>query len=209
MRIPLRLLTVTVFVSALLLTLRLGELWRGIEVAVGSPSAAQSAADESDAAAGGPRARPDTSAPPQDDILSEFSDAEIDVLQNLAARRENLDRREREIATRDGLLKAAEDRIDAKITELKGLRGQLEKILKQYDDEEKANMASLVKIYENMKPKDAARIFGKLEMDILLEMVGRMREAKAAPILAKMDPAKAKSVTSELAQRRELSQALK
>jgi flagellar motility protein MotE (MotC chaperone) len=63
-------------------------------------------------------------------------------------------------------------------------------------------MESLVKIYESMKPKDAARIFEALELPILLDVMERMREAKSAPILAAMDPMKAKEVTSSLAERR-------
>ena len=55
-----------------------------------------------------------------------------------------------------------------------------------------------------MKPKNAARIFERLEMEILLDVVERMREAKTSLIFAAMDPAKAKAVTSRLAERREL-----
>ncbi len=65
-------------------------------------------------------------------------------------------------------------------------------------------MKSLVKIYENMKSKDAARILEELDMDILLELAERMREAKMAPILAQMDLNKAKAITVELATRRQL-----
>jgi len=55
-----------------------------------------------------------------------------------------------------------------------------------------------------MKPKDAARIFEELDMEVLLEVVERMKERKTAPILAQMNPQRAKTVTLELAQRREL-----
>jgi flagellar motility protein MotE (MotC chaperone) len=55
-----------------------------------------------------------------------------------------------------------------------------------------------------MKPKDAARILERLELPILLDVLERMREAKVAPILADMDPAKAKTVTAALAERRNL-----
>lgn len=135
-----------------------------------------------------------------------FTEAEIETLEDLAARREELDRREREMETRDALLQAAEKRIDEKVAELKALKAQIERLVVRYDEAEQAKLQSLVKIYESMKPKDAARIFGELEMDILLDVVERMREQKAAPILAKMDPTRAKAVTAELAQRRRLSQ---
>jgi flagellar motility protein MotE (MotC chaperone) len=37
----------------------------------------------------------------------------------------------------------------------------------------------------------------------VLDVIGQMREAKAAPILASMDPGKARSVTAALIERRQ------
>src|SRR3546814_4430099 len=62
-------------------------------------------------------------------------------------------------------------------------------------DLSEGQMQSLVKIYESMKPKDAARIFEELDMEVLLEVVERMKERKTAPILAEMNPERAKTVT--------------
>ena len=76
-----------------------------------------------------------------------------------------------------------------------------------HDAAEEARLASLVKIYETMKPKAAAEIFDRLEMPVLIAVVERMREAKSADVLARMDPVKAKQVTSELARRSELLEA--
>ncbi|MDH5189301.1 MAG: hypothetical protein OEW37_10145, partial [Rhodospirillaceae bacterium] len=76
--------------------------------------------------------------------------------------------------------------------------------IKTYDGQQDAQLASLVKIYENMKPKDAARIFEEMEMDTLLMVTERMKERSLAPIMAKMDPIKAKEMTVELAKMRKL-----
>jgi flagellar motility protein MotE (MotC chaperone) len=133
-----------------------------------------------------------------------FTQAEIDLLQNLAERREKLEQREREIEQRAGLLKAAETRIDQKVEEMKTLKTTIEKLLKSYDKQEEQKVASLVKIYENMKPRDAARIFEELEMDTLLLVAERMAERRLAPVMAQMNPAKAKEVTVELARLRRL-----
>ena len=56
---------------------------------------------------------------------------------------------------------------------------EIQDLLKQQSEEEKARIASLVKIYEGMKPKDAARIFNTLDTDILLDVVGKMSERKS------------------------------
>jgi len=134
----------------------------------------------------------------------EMTDEDIEQLQSLANRREELEQRARDIDDREVLLKAAEQRIDQKITELEQLQATIEALLVQHDEQDEAQMQSLVKIYESMKPKDAARIFEELDMEVLLEVVERMKERKTAPILAQMNPERAKAVTLELAQRRDL-----
>ena len=53
-----------------------------------------------------------------------------------------------------------------------------------------------------MKPRDAATIFNDLDMPVLLQVVDRMKEAKAAPVLAAMQPDKARDVTAQLARMR-------
>ena len=135
---------------------------------------------------------------------SQVTDSELEVLQKLSDRRTELDKRQHEVETRERLLQATEKRIDAKIAELKGIQQTVDGLLKKHDKQKEDQLRSVVKIYENMKPKDAARIFEQLDMAILLDVVERMREAKTAPVLANMTPAKAKAVTAALAQRRAL-----
>jgi flagellar motility protein MotE (MotC chaperone) len=138
-----------------------------------------------------------------------FNDSELDILQSLSARRDQLDVRERQIEQKEGLLQVTEQRIDQKLAELKTLKGELEaakmeldKLSKSLDDKQNEKLSGLVKTYESMKPKDAARIFDQLEMPVLISLIGQMKDAKMGPILASMDPAKAKSVTTELARRK-------
>jgi flagellar motility protein MotE (MotC chaperone) len=136
-----------------------------------------------------------------------FSESEIEVLQKLAERRRALDARGREIAEQTTLLQAAEARIDQRVAELKELQAALEQLIKTYQGHEDEKLRSLVKIYENMKAKDAARIFEELEMDTLLLVAERMKERSLAPIMALMNPAKAKEMTVELARQRRLPEA--
>ncbi|MCW5698379.1 MAG: hypothetical protein KIT00_00895 [Rhodospirillales bacterium] len=133
-----------------------------------------------------------------------FSEREVEVLQRLAHRRETLDTRERTIQERDALLRAAETRIDQKILELKDLKATLEQLIDAYDEQQTAKIQSLVKIYEAMKPKDAARILEGLEMDTLLLVAEHMKERKLASIMAQMNPQRAKDITVELARLRQL-----
>lgn len=136
--------------------------------------------------------------------LDNLSDSEIDLLQKLADRRSALDGREKEIAQREALVRASEERLKEKVAEMDRLKGEIEGLLKQRDEAESSQMAGLVKVYESMKPKDAARILNDLEMPVLLEVMERMKSAKSAPILAAMDADRARSITASLAERHAL-----
>ncbi|WP_151118894.1 MotE family protein [Hypericibacter adhaerens] len=131
-----------------------------------------------------------------------YSDSEIELLQDLAKRRDELDKRSTALDQREALLAATEQRMDEKLAELKAVQAQIESGLQQQKDAQDAQYKSLVKTYETMKPKDAARIFDSLEMEVLIEVAERMKEAKLAPVLAAMDATKAQAVTVELASRR-------
>jgi flagellar motility protein MotE (MotC chaperone) len=220
----LRVLPILIGAASLLFAVKVAFLWTGIQDTV-RPSLAVAAAIaaepphaaaalpqvQAQAAALAPRPEgseataPSTSGqPPQQP--APLSQAELDVLQQLTERRKVLDRREGELEERTALLQAAETRIDQKIQDLKDLRATLEQLTKIRDDQEEMKIRSLVKIYETMKPKDAARIFQELEMETLLLVVDRMKERKLAPVLAEMNPNKAMEVTVELAKLRQMPQ---
>lgn len=133
-----------------------------------------------------------------------FTRAEIDLLANLAQRRDQIEQRAREVDLRESLLAAAEKRLDERIAEIKKLEASVKQIVQQYDKQEEQNLQGLVKVYENMKPKDAARIFEKLEPNVLLGVVERMKEAKLALVLADMAPATAQDLTVRLATRKQI-----
>jgi flagellar motility protein MotE (MotC chaperone) len=133
-----------------------------------------------------------------------YTDEEVDVLQQLAKRRVELDQRARQLDEREALVKAAEQRMDQKMAELKALQATVQDLLKQRNAADEQQLQSLVKIYENMKPKAAAQIFEEMDMDVLLDVVSRMNERKVSPILAMVSPTRAKELTFELAQRRQM-----
>jgi len=129
------------------------------------------------------------------------SKGEADVLRGLSDRRTELDARANELALREQLLAATEKQVDEKIAELKALQMKLDTMLAQRDDAQKAQLNALVKMYETMKPPDAAKIFAELDRRILADVAGSMKPAKVGPILAAMEPAKAQEVTALLANR--------
>lgn len=133
---------------------------------------------------------------------SPYTQSELDLLQNLTKRRNELDERDKEIELKAKVLDATELRITTKVNEMKVLQTELTQVVKQYKEQQNGEIKSLVKIYENMKPLDAAAIFNEMDMPILLEVIDKMSERKVAPILAGMDPRRARDVTQELAEMR-------
>ena len=138
------------------------------------------------------------------DAALEYSEVKEELYKDLASRREELEKRERDLATREALMKAGERELDQKLRELTAIKNEIEGLLKKQTDEEKTRIGSLVKIYEGMKAKDAARIFNTLDMDVLIQVMSQMSERKSAPILAEMSPERARTVTILLAQQQQL-----
>ncbi len=139
-----------------------------------------------------------------DDLDDEYSDVKMEMFSDLAKRRKDLESKEKELVMREALLKAAQTELEQKYTELTTIKTDIETLLKAQTEQEDKRITSLVKIYEGMKAKDAARIFDSLEMDVLLQVVTKMSERKTAPILAAMDPEKARNLTILLAEQNKL-----
>lgn len=219
-----RILPATAFVSALVLSIKVADLWEHRDglvemvsvgtVAVAADSAPGKEPGTADAGTSAARAiqqlaqAESTSggAVAPGDKVDPFNlgKSQIELLQSLAERRRELEDREQTLVQREGLLAAAEHRIDQKIGELNGIKAEIEELIRKYDKQEEDQLSGLVKIYETMKPKDAARIFDELDMDILLQVIERMKASKTAPVLANMTPERAKEVTSRIAERRSM-----
>jgi flagellar motility protein MotE (MotC chaperone) len=129
------------------------------------------------------------------------SPGERAVLERLQGRREELETRSRDLEMRENLLKATEKRLDAKVGELKDVEGRITTATGARDKAEADRFKSIVVMYENMKPKDAARIFDRLDIKILVDVATQMKPAKMSEILAAMTSESAERLTVELASR--------
>jgi flagellar motility protein MotE (MotC chaperone) len=123
------------------------------------------------------------------------------VLESLQERRRELDKRARDLDVRENMLKAAEKRLDAKLLELKGMETKVETAATAREKDQAQQLKSIVTMYETMKPKEAARIFDRLELNILVELSTQMNPRKMADVLAQMTPEAAERLTVEVARR--------
>ncbi len=221
-----RLLPTTIGTLAALLVLKCGILLQAVVTHGGRPdsvmvTAANAASTERSPeapAAPPPPARPkpaaDSATPaatlkpaasspaPGSESSAPVSETERALLQDLRQRRQELDALAASVATRESVMTAAEQKLAARMAELQTLQKKLEGLDAAQKQKVETGWQGLVKVYEAMKPKDAANIFNDLQMPVLLQVLDRMKDAKTAAVMAAMNPDRARDVTAELAQMR-------
>jgi flagellar motility protein MotE (MotC chaperone) len=129
------------------------------------------------------------------------SASERAVLERLQARRQELEARAREIDIRESLLKAAEKKVESKVEELKGVESKISTETTQKNEAEAARFKGIITMYESMKPKDAAKVFDRLEMPVLYQIASQIAPRKMSDILGLMSPEVAERLTTEMAHR--------
>ena len=215
-----RLLPAVIGVAAILLALKAGGLAFSANAQTPAPAAAPKPAAQMTQAAGAAKADPTAAinaalplpkvdpnaaaAAPAGDASTALAGAgvtpaQMDVLTSLADRRDALDDRQRQLDLQANLLSATEKRVDGKIGELKALQTKIEALLDQRDAQDAAQLDSLVKIYTAMKPKDAARIFEKLDDQVRLSVAGHLKADIIAGILSALPSDVAQKLTVQLA----------
>jgi flagellar motility protein MotE (MotC chaperone) len=129
------------------------------------------------------------------------SPAERSILERLQQRRQELDARGREIDLRESVLQAAEKKFESQANELRDLESNAGNALQRKEEAEAQKLKNLVTMYENMKAKDAARIFDRLEMRILVDVASQINPRRMSEILGQMSSEAAERLTVELANR--------
>lgn len=128
-------------------------------------------------------------------VPGDNSPAQKALLERLQERRKELDAKARDLELRENLIKEAEQRLEQRMSELRAL----ENPAAPENPNDTPKMKNLVVMYESMKPKEAARIFEKLEAPVLVSIARAMKPAKLSEVLAVMNPDAAQRLTVELA----------
>jgi len=176
----------------------------GPDLLQGARAWAQEATPETAAATTEPRKpipAPCVLSPEQLAEAAGVSPAELRVLQSLTSRRKELDARDTDLATTLPLLMAAEQKVDAKIQALNAIKAEVNVLLGQVDEKEKAETDRLVAVYSAMRPREAAAVFATLDDSVRLPIASAMRPRALSAILAQMPAPAAKELTEKLARR--------
>ena len=130
--------------------------------------------------------------------LPDVANADRTVLERLSERRKVLEKQEKDLSEREGLLAAAEKQLEARMAELKTMDDTVKADMAR-KDADAATLKPLIVMYEAMKPKDAARIFEKLDLKAVLPIASGMNPKKFSEVLAQIDPIIAGKLTVGLA----------
>jgi flagellar motility protein MotE (MotC chaperone) len=136
--------------------------------------------------------------PPPERVMSP---AERAILERLSERRNELEQRSQDLDMRESLLKAAEKQLETRINELRELESRTNSAMQNKAENEAQRLKNLVTMYDNMKAKDAAKIFDRLDMRVLIEVASQINPRRMSDIMAQMQPEAAERLTIELAAR--------
>lgn len=144
-----------------------------------------------------PKAPPPAEVPPATPTEQPISQAERSVLLELRQRREELDARETALRRRESLLAAAQQKLTERAEEMRALQSRLESLNRERRKLGDQSWQGLVKLYETMKPREAAAILAAMDPDRARQVtqeLARLR-TRTSPAAAPPQPPAAKSAS--------------
>jgi len=110
------------------------------------------------------------------------------MLDAFGAREARLVAREAALRDRAQALQIADEEIAAKLAELERAEAELRETIALADTAAEGDLDRLTKVYESMKPKQAAALFEEMNPNFAAGFLGRMRPEAAAEIMAGLSP---------------------
>jgi flagellar motility protein MotE (MotC chaperone) len=132
------------------------------------------------------------------DPLSLSSEGEVKLLQDLKKRRDEIDRREKTVNQESVRLFTIKKKVEQDIVLLTKLKKELKEILGVFETEKDKKIEGMIKVFNTMKPKQAAAIMNKLDINLAKNIAQKMKKQQAAKILASMNLEKAKEITTSI-----------
>lgn len=124
---------------------------------------------------------------------------DADYLFKLAERKKQLDQREEELNKLAAQIEKQKAEVAANLTRLEEVRGKISAALEEKIRTDDTKVETLVQMYSNMKPQQAAKVFETLDEDLVIEILGRMKKKNAAEILNLVKPEKAQVLAERYA----------
>ena len=123
------------------------------------------------------------------------------IMAALQSRQDTLDQKENQLLTLEQSLGLARTQIEANLIRLEKAENELSATISATKEAAESDLARLTAVYQNMKPKDAASLFGTMDPEFAAGFIGRMRPDAAAKIMTGLDPDTAYTISVILAGR--------
>ncbi len=120
------------------------------------------------------------------------------VFRDMAIERDRIQQDKEELLTMGQAVAVQQQVLNLSREQLMMVIKKLETKQQEYIEERERSAVKLAKMYEAMKPAQAAPIMQALDMEIILDIMGRMKERQAAKILSKMDAGLAAQVSTRM-----------
>ena len=131
-------------------------------------------------------------------LLIPGSEIDIKILAALKERKERLGEQEESLKVEEERLSMLKQDIEDKLKKLKNIEKNIEKMIKVKDESDLAKLKHLVKVYESMRPEEAAPLIEKMDQQIVVKLLSKMKGKIAGKILASVDPSQAVRISEKL-----------
>lgn len=138
------------------------------------------------------------------DMSQNRSAVDIQLLEQLDARRVALEERNIELDAREKQLNQESAALSERLAELRSLSTKLETIRKEKDQRYETRIEQLADVYGSMVPQQAAPLIAKLEDETALGLLQRMPGKRMGQILSLMNEDRAIELTKRLTDRKSM-----
>ena len=127
-----------------------------------------------------------------------------EMLQVITTERAYLEEQKAALARRQAEIDLASEQLQLEQGRLDELKLAVEGLLARVENSQTDDVRRLVALYSNMKPKEAAAIMNDLDIEVSVMVLATMNERTAAPILAGLNPVRARAISKIILERSKL-----
>jgi flagellar motility protein MotE (MotC chaperone) len=129
----------------------------------------------------------------------EVSKAEADLVKDILARQSTIEGEQQQLDQQKHVLNAARAVLDQKMNTLDASMATLEQKQAAHREVMDAETDRLVKIYEDMPPKEAAAVFNIMDIHVLIAVASKMNTRKVSAIMGNMSPERVNLISQFMA----------
>lgn len=129
----------------------------------------------------------------------EVSKAEADLVKDILARQSSIEGEQQQLDQQKHVLNAARAVLDQKMNTLDASMATLEQKQAAHREVMDAETDRLVRIYEDMPPKEAAAVFNIMDIHVLIAVASKMNTRKVSAIMGNMSPERVNLISQFMA----------